>query len=180
MSLFESKQERIRNKSSLVVYFSHTGENWMEDGIRNIDKGNTEIVAEKIQDIVNADLFKVEPVNKYPYNYHECCEVAKKELNKDERPELKNYLETIEEYEVIYIGGPVWWGHLPMPMFTLLEKLNFEGKIVKLFTTHEGSGLGDCPKDIERFCKGANIQKGLAIRGSNAQNSDNELENWIK
>ena len=151
----------------------------MADGIKNINKGNTEIVAEKIQDIVNADLFKVEPLNEYPYNYRECCDVAKKELNEDTRPELTNYLETIDDYEVIYIGGPVWWGHLPMPIFTQLEKLNFEGKIVKLFTTNEGSGLGDCPKDIEKLCKGAKILKGLAIRGSNSKNSNIELENWI-
>lgn len=180
MRLFSNKQESIRNKSSLVIYFSHIGENYMADGIRNIDKGNTEIVAEKIQDIVNADIFKVEAINKYPYNYHECCDVAKKELKENARPKLINYLDTIADYEVIYIGGPVWWGHLPMPMFTLLEKLNFEGKTVKLFTTHEGSGLGDCPNDIERLCQGANIQKGLAIRGSNSENSENELENWIK
>ena len=52
----------------LVIYFSHTDENYMEDGIRNIDKGNTEIVAEEISKIVGADLFKVETVKEYPYN----------------------------------------------------------------------------------------------------------------
>lgn len=65
---------------SLVIYFSRTGENYMEDGIRNINEGNTEIVAKKISEITGADLFKVEPVKEYPYNYQECCDVAKKEL----------------------------------------------------------------------------------------------------
>lgn len=171
--------ESLKNKKSLIIYFSHTGENWMKNGIENIEKGNTEIVAEKIKKITNADIFKVEPVNKYPYNYHECCDVAKKELTENARPKIVNYLDKIDEYEVIYIGSPIWWGHIAMPMFTALERLNFEGKIVKLFITHEGSGLGDCPKDIEKLCKGADIRKGIAIRGSNANEADELVEDWI-
>ncbi len=65
---------------SLIVYFSRTDENYMEDGIRNIEKGNTEIVAETIQKLTGADLFKVETVNEYPYDYYKCCDVAKEEL----------------------------------------------------------------------------------------------------
>lgn len=143
-------------------------------------RGNTEIVAEFIKEFTNADLFKVEPVNKYPYSYQECCDVAKKELVENARPELVNYLDTIEDYDVIYIGSPIWWGHIAMPLYTQLKKLNFAGKIVKLFITHEGSGLGNCPKDIEKLCTGANIRACLAIRGSNAKNSKSELADWIK
>lgn len=66
---------------SLIVYFSRTDENYMEDGIRNIEKGNTEIVAETIQKLTGADLFKVETVNEYPYDYYKCCDVAKEENN---------------------------------------------------------------------------------------------------
>lgn len=102
MSLFGNK-ESLRNKKSLVIYFSHTGENYMSDGIRNIDKGNTEIVAEMIKDITGADLFKVESVKDYPYNYKQCCDVALEEKNSNARPEIKKYLENINEYEVIYI-----------------------------------------------------------------------------
>lgn len=74
---------------SLVIYFSHTGENYMRDGIRNIDKGNTKIVAELINEITNAELFEVEPVISYPYNYKECCDKAKEELNSNIRPQIK-------------------------------------------------------------------------------------------
>ena len=105
---------------SLVIYFSHTGENYMSDGIRNIDKGNTEIVADTIRDLTGADLFKVEPVNGYPYDYHECCDVAKKEIENNMRPEIKNKLDNIDDYDIIYIGGPIWWGHYPCPLFTAL------------------------------------------------------------
>lgn len=163
---------------SLVIYFSHTGENYMENGIRNIDKGNTEIVAENIKNIVGADLFKIEPVNEYPYNYQECCDVAKKEIDNNERPIIKNKLDNILDYDIIYIGGPVWWGHYPCPLLTQLENLDFNGKIVKPFTTHEGSGLGSIMSDINKLCIGADIKEGLAIRGCMANNSISKLDSW--
>lgn len=179
MSLFEN-QESVKNKKSLVIYFSHTGENYMADGIRNIDKGNTEVIAEMIQDITGADLFKVKPVKEYPYQYQECCDVAKEELNKNARPEIKNALENIDDYEVIYIGFPIWWGTMPMPMFTQLEKLNFAGKIVKPFGTHEGSRMGNSEKDVKNLCKGATVLPGLPIQGSTVNRAKSEVENWIK
>ena len=162
---------------SLVIYFSHTGENYMRNGIENIDKGNTEIVAEYIKDIVNADLFKVEPMSEYPYSYKECCDVAKKEIENNILPDIKSSVD-ISDYDIIYIGGPVWWGHYSCPMHTLLSKLDFSNKIVKPFTTHEGSGLGNVLEDINKYCSGATIKNGLAIRGCDAENSKNMIESW--
>ena len=164
----------------LIIYFSHTGENYMSDGIRNIDKGNTEIVADIIKMSTNADILKVEPVREYPYNYHECCGIAKKELEENIRPEVKNNLEEIGVYDIIYIGGPVWCGHYPTPLLTVWEKLDFKDKIIYPFTTHEASGLGYIMDDIKRICIGAKIKEGLAIRGSDANNSKEKIENWCK
>ncbi len=165
---------------SLVIYFSHTGENYMSDGIRNIDKGNTEIVAENIKELTNADLFKVETVKDYPYKYNECCDVAKEELSSNYRPELKNALNNLDNYDVIYIGGPIWWGHYPCAIFTALENLDFTSKIVKPFSTHEGSGAGHIMEDVNKYCKGAIIKEPLAIRGSNATTSKEVLKEWCE
>ena len=66
-----------------------------------------------------------------------------------------------------------------MAMFTLLEKLDFNGKIVKPFSTHEGSGLGSVVSDVNKLCKGAIIKDGLAIRGCKASLCDDELKQWI-
>lgn len=165
---------------SLIIYFSHTGENYMNDGIKNITKGNTEIVADYLKEITGADLFKVEPAKAYPYNYRECCDVAKEEIDNNSRPSVKTLLENLNDYDVIYIGGPIWWGHYPTPMFTVLEKLDFKGKTVYPFSTHEGSGLGNIESDIKRICIGANIKDGLAIRGSDAKDSKQKIESWCK
>lgn len=165
---------------SLIIYFSHTGENYMSDGIKNIDKGNTEIVADYLKEITGADLFKVEPTKEYPYNYRECCDVAKEEIDNNSRPSVKKLLENLNDYNVIYIGGPIWWGHYPTPMFTVLEKLDFTGKNVYPFSTHEGSGLGSVESDIKKICVGATIKEGLAIRGSDAKTSKAKIESWCK
>ena len=106
---------------SLVIYFAHTGENYMENGIRNIEVGNTEKAANIIKNYTNADIFKVETLKEYPYNYYECCDVAKKELEQNELPEIKNKLTDVSNYNVIYIGGPVWWGHYPKAIDKALE-----------------------------------------------------------
>lgn len=165
--------------SSIVIYFSRSGENYFGGELKNIEKGNTEVIAEYIRDLDSADLFKVEALNDYPEDYMKCIDVAKKEMESDARPEIKNILESVAPYEVIYIGFPNWWGTLPMAMFTQLEKLDFEGKIVKPFVTHEGSGFGSALKDLKKLCKGADIKKGLSIPGAGVYEAKETVEVWI-
>ena len=165
--------------SSLVIYFSRNGENYFGGELKNIEKGNTEVIAEYIQEIDNADLFKVEPVVEYPDDYMKCIDVAKKEQQEDARPEIKEILDSIDEYDVIYIGFPNWWGTLPMPMWTQLEALDFTGKVVKPFVTHEGSGFGSSQKDLERLCKGGEIKRGLSIPGANVYDAGQTVKSWI-
>ena len=177
MSLFGGKKENYKDKKSLVIYFSRADENY---AVGYIEKGNTEIIAEYIRDIIGADLFKVEGVQGYSADYQTCIEEAKERQQKNERPELKNYIDDISQYEVIYIGAPVYWGIMPQEMITLLEKLDFTGKIVRVFTTHEGSGLGSIPAQVKRVCKGANVlDDGIAIRGSVVKSARSKIENWL-
>ena len=166
--------------SDLVIYFSRSGENYFGGVLKNIEKGNTEVIAEYIQEFTSADLFKVEPAVEYPADYMECIDVAKKEQQKDARPELKESLEDISSYDTIYIGFPNWWGTLPMPMFTQLEKLDFNGKTVKPFVTHEGSGFGSSKRDLAKLCEGADIKNGLSIPGASVYDVRSTVESWIK
>lgn len=176
MSLFRN-EESIKGKKSLIIYFSRADENY---AVGNIDKGNTEVIAEFIQELTDADLFKVETIKPYSANYKTCCDEALQEKNQNVRPELKNYLDNIGDYDVIYIGYPNWWGTMPMPMFAQLEKLDFTGKIVKPFCTHEGSGLGSSELDIKKVCKDAKVMEGLAIQGRTVYTEKGKVENWIK
>ena len=165
---------------ALVIYFSRADENYFGGSMRYISKGNTEVIAEYIQEIVGADLFKVERKVPYSKDYMTCIKEAQVEQRNNERPELVNYINDISNYDVIFIGAPIYWGTMPQPMFTLLEKLDFNNKIIMPFTTHEGSGLANVVTDIKRIAKGADIKPGLAIVGSTVNTAKNKVEAWIK
>lgn len=165
---------------TLVIYFSRADENYFGGAMRYIDKGNTEVVAEYIQDIVGADLFKVERKVDYAADYRTCIKEAQDEQRRGELPELKRYLDNIDDYDVVFIGGPIYWGTLPQPMFTQLSKLDFKGKIIMPFSTHEGSGLASIVRDIKKYCVGAEAKPGLAIMGSSVKSAKPSLERWIK
>ena len=166
--------------ADLVIYFSRSGENYFGGQLKNIEKGNTEVIAEYIQELAGDDLFKVEPAVEYPADYMQCIDVAKKEQQDGARPEIKETLDDISSYDTIYIGFPNWWGTLPMAMFTQLEQLDFSGKTVKPFVTHEGSGFGSSARDIKKLCAGADIKKGLSIPGANVGSAKDLVSAWIK
>ena len=160
------------NKKVLVAYFSRTGENY---SVGTITKGNTQIVAEMIAKETGGDLFHIEPVVAYPDNYDDCVNLAKQELNSKARPAVKGDVRT-EDYDVIFIGYPNWWGDMPMSVYTFLEKHNWQGKTIIPFCTHEGSGLGSTASKLRSACQGTTMLKGLAVYGHAAQNSRKETE----
>ena len=160
---------------NLVIYYSSRGQNYVNGSIQNLSKGNAERITEFIQNAVDADVFEVDTVKPYDKDYMVCIEEAKAELRAKARPELKEMLSDISEYDNIFIVGPNWWGIYPMAMYTQLERLDFSGKTVHFVVTHEGSGLGGVPKTISASCKGAKIGKSLAVQGANAPRSEHEV-----
>lgn len=165
---------------NLIIYYSRKGENYWNGSIRNLAKGNTEIVAEFIQKAVGGDLFEVETVKEYAADYHVCTEEAQQELRSGARPELKKYLDSVQDYDNIFVCGPCWWGTFPCAIFTQLERLDFSGKKVMAVMTHEGSGLGSCERDLKKICKGASFGAGLAIHGAGAAKSEGKIAAWAK
>ena len=165
---------------NLVIYYSRKGQNYVDGRIVDLEKGNTELIAEYIRDAVGADLFEIETVNDYPVDYMKCTEVAKQEQRDNARPKLKEYLRDISEYDNIVIAGPCWWGTYPCAVFGQLEKLNFKGKRVFPVMTHEGSGEGKSRKDLKKFCAGAKVEKTLAIQGSAAPGAAEAVAKWAQ
>lgn len=165
---------------NLIIYYSRKGENYWNGSIKSIAKGNTEIVAEFIQKAIGGDLFEVDTVMPYSADYTTCTEEAAKELKENARPELKGYLDSIDEYDNIFVCGPCWWGTFPMAVFSQLERLDFTGKKVMAVMTHEGSGLGDSERDLKKLCKGATFGKELAVHGADAAKSESIVSAWAK
>lgn len=159
----------------LVAYFPRTGENY---NVGYIKKGNTRIIAEIIAKKTNGDLFEIEPAKAYPDDYDACVNQATKEREQKARPDIKTD-KSIDDYDIIFIGYPIWWSDAPMPVYTWIEKHKWQGKTVIPFCTHEGSGLGDTQSYLKKSCAGAEVKKGLAITGTTAQRQPAEAEKMI-
>lgn len=165
---------------TLIVYYSRKGENYVNGSIRNLSKGNTEVIAEMIADLTGGDLFEVETVKTYPADYYACIDEAKAELHQGARPELKAYPDSLDGYDTIFVGYPNWWGTMPMAMFTFLEHYDWSGKTICPFCTNEGSGMGSSERDLKKVCAGAAVEKGLSIHGAEAAQSRDRVEAWVK
>lgn len=164
----------------LIAFYSRADENYAGGILKKLDVGNTEVAAGIIKELTGGDIFKIEQAKPYSKSYNECIDQAQADQKCSARPELKACLESIANYEEIYLGYPNYWGTMPMAVFTFLEHFDFSGKIIKPFCTHEGSGMGCSENDIKKLCPAATFKKGLAIRGSNVSNSRTAIEKWCK
>jgi flavodoxin len=176
----EVKKMTQINPKCLIAYFSRPGKNYIGGTIVDLPVGNTEVVAKTIQKMTRGDLFHIESVHAYPVEYAETTEVAKEELRTKARPKLTGHVETLASYDVVFLGYPNWWGTMPMPVYTFLEEYNFSGKTLAPFCTHEGSGLGHSVADIRKMCPKATVRDGLAIRGGEVNNAQDDVSGWLR
>lgn len=156
----------LKNKKVLVVYFSETG--------------NTQKLAKLISDEVGGDFRRIETVKPYPTG-QELFDYTKNERDNDERPELKDLEVNMDDYDVVFVGYPIWWYTLPMPIYTFFDEYDFDDKIIVPFNTHEGSGDGGTYSTIKNWEKNAKVLDGLAIRGGDMESDQTtRIRNWLK
>lgn len=156
----------IDAERTLVVYFSETG--------------NTQKLAKEISDQVGGDFKRIEPVVPYPSG-SELFDYTEAERDNDERPELKDLDINIEDYDTIFVGYPIWWYTLPMPLYTFFDEYDFSGKTIIPFNTHNGSGNGGTYSSIQQFEPDATVLDGIAISQNDIdQDLTGEVEEWLK
>ena len=109
---------------TLMAFFSRADENYFGGSMRYIEVGNTEVVAQKIKDMIGADLFKIEMKKPYAKDYNTCIAEAKEHQKQDARPELKSLPTSIGAYDTVILGYPNYWGTMPMAVFTFLSFLD--------------------------------------------------------
>lgn len=166
---FPTKAHAAATDSSriLIVYFSHTN--------------NTRTVAEHIQSLTGGDLLELKTVRQYPREHNETVAVAVQENKNNARPELATvFPANMNDYDIIFVGYPVWEYTMPMALFSFFDQYKFSGKTVIPFSTHLGSRLGGGPRDIASLCPQATILDGLAIRGPEAARSRSDVERWLQ
>lgn len=166
--------------AAIIAYFSRRGENYVNGALRELSVGNTETAAGMLRELTGAELFRIEPVRAYSGSYNDCIAEAQADQRRDARPELRSYPESLDGCDTVYLGYPNYWGTMPMCVFTFLEHFDFSGKTILPFCTHEGSGMGRSEADIKRLCPGAEVKKGLALRGGSVQRAKPELEKWLR
>ena len=174
----EVKQEKQNTMSkSIVIFFSHAGDNY---SVGNVEVGNTKIVADYISEIAGADQFEI-VTHKYDgMAYTPLINLAKEEANNGELPPYEGDAPDLSQYDIVFIGGPVWWGTYPQVMFTLFKDINLDGKTVIPFTTHEGSGLASCASDVRKAFPKANITGEFSIYGHEVRGGKAKVERWLK
>ena len=174
----EVKQEKQNTMSkSIVIYFSHAGDNY---SVGNVEVGNTKIVADYISEIAGADQFEI-VTHKYDgMAYTPLINLAKEEANNGELPPYEGDAPDLSQYDIVFIGGPVWWGTYPQVMFTLFKDINLDGKTVIPFTTHEGSGLASCVSDVKKAFPKAKVTGEFSIYGHEVRSGRARVEKWLK
>ena len=154
---------------SLVLYFSVYG--------------TAKNVAEEIASQTGADIIEIEPAVPYDSDrshYNALAKLAKKEHDEDQRPAIKNAI-PVGEYDVIYLGYPMWWYTFPMIIYTLFDQYDFSGKTLIPFNTHMGSGDGGTYKAVKRLAPKATVLDGLPVEMTQAERGDaDRITQWLK
>lgn len=168
------------NSDILIAYFSRPGENYVKGKVERLSVGNTQIVAEKAASLTGGRLFRIEPENPYSPLYAQCVKQARADMQSNARPALKTDLPEAGAYDALILCYPNYCGAMPMPVWTFLEAHSFSGARILPVCTHEGSGMGRSEEDLAKLCPHAQILAGLAVRGCEAQASDEAIERRLK
>lgn len=157
--------EAEEGKKTLIAYFS-----W---------SGNTEKLANMIQQETGGDLFEITPAEPYTEDYDALLEQARQEQQDQARPELTGQVDNWEEYDVVFVGYPNWWGDTPMAVLTFLESYDFGGKTLIPFCTHGSSGFGRSLVSAENSAAGAELLEGFEVSGSSVDGAAKRVTEWL-
>jgi flavodoxin len=165
---------------NLLAYFSRPGENYYYGRRRNLEVGNTQVIAEMIADLATVDVYRMEAADPYPQDYEATVERNVREQEADARPAIANPPPPLEGYDTILLGSPVWNVTAPMIMHTFLESFDVSGKTLFPFVTYAVSGMGNVARDYGARWPDARIGDGLAVRGEEAGQAQPEVEAWLR
>jgi len=143
--------QSMSSEKILIVYLSRTN--------------NTKAIAEIIQRNVGGTLIALEPEKPYPENYQQTVQQVVKENETGYLPPLKTKIDSIEKYDIVFVGFPTWDMKMPPPMKSFLKQYDLSGKTVIPFNTNAGYGVGSGFKTVKELCPDSKISEGFEIKG---------------
>ena len=150
----------------LILYYSNSG--------------NTKAVADKLQAKTGADVYRLETIRTYPAEHKSLVDEAKRELEENDLPALKGTLPDMSSYDLILVGGPVWWYTVATPVMQFLAQADFAGKKTAAFCTH-GGGVGQYFPHFKEQARNAVVLEGLPLWGNQVGDAatDKALDAWL-
>ena len=154
------------SQKTLVLYYSETG--------------TTKTVAQELQKQLGADIEAIEAVEPYSGNFQETITRGQREMQSGETPAIKPLKSKIADYDVIFLGYPIWFGTYAMPVFTLVKEQDFAGKKVVPFCTFGSGGLNTSSDMLKKALPKAKVQKGYGVRTARVAAAERELDRFLK
>ena len=142
--------------------------------------GNTGLAAHWISDAAGGDLFSIQTEEKYPGDYDDTVDQGQEEQSENARPKLSSHVDHMDQYDVVFLGYPNWWGDMPMAVYSFLDEYDLSGKTVIPFVTSGGSGFSDTVSAIKEEEPDADVQEGLELSDSETADSEDEVKSWVE
>lgn len=173
----------------LIAYFSFP----MDEGVDSVTTasramyednslGNTNYISHLIQKETGGDLFSIEvEEGHYPTDDFEAlAEFARTEIENGDRPAMQTQIENLDDYDVIFVGYPIWWYDMPAVMYSFFDQYDFSGKTIIPFTTHGGSGLSGTPEIIAELEPDATVSdQTFTISRDDVTDAESDVAEWI-
>nr|WP_288452349.1 flavodoxin [uncultured Anaerostipes sp.] len=175
----------------LVAYFTYGENAKLPDGVDASSSasiqawdgdttGNTGLAAHWISDAAGGDLFSIQTEEKYPGDYDDTVDQGQEEQSENARPKLSSHVDHMDQYDVVFLGYPNWWGDMPMAVYSFLDEYDLSGKTVIPFVTSGGSGFFDTVSAIKEEEPDADVQEGLELSDSETADSEDEVKSWVE
>lgn len=143
-------------------------------------QGNLQLMAQEIKSKKGADIHRIRVAEPYDSDYSTMVSRARREHENDIKPALQSKITNLDQYDVIYLGSPVWHGSLPQPMVTFLEENDLSGKTIVPFGIHLGSGFGSNIRQIKNKYPNANVLDGFTISADTANSTvKTRFDEWL-
>ena len=175
----------------LVAYFTYGENAKLPDGVDASSSasiqawdgdttGNTGLAAHWISDAAGGDLFSIQTEEKYPGDYDDTVDQGQEEQSENARPKLSSHVDHMDQYDVVFLGYPNWWGDMPMAVYSFLDEYDLSGKTVIPFVASGGSGFSDTVSAIKEEEPDADVQEGLELSDSETADSEDEVKSWVE